>query len=119
MKIFHCVTLSLILLAPPALAQDLLKPEGPTASPEINGGPTTEMVSEPVIHATGTIEALDRERGVVTIVHGPIPALKWPAATMDFQALREQLEGLSPGDPVRISFQSEGDEAALVSIEKP
>ncbi|MBU0853245.1 MAG: copper-binding protein, partial [Gammaproteobacteria bacterium] len=46
-------------------------------------------------------------------------ALKWPAATMDFQALREQLEGLSPGDQVRISFQSEGDEAALVSIEKP
>ena len=118
MKAFYCVTLSLVLLAPAALAQDLLKTAAPSDSPDIDAGPATEMVSEPVMRATGTIEAIDRERGVVAIAHGPVPALKWPASTMEFQARREQLEGLAKGDAVQIGFQSEGDEAALVSIDK-
>jgi Cu(I)/Ag(I) efflux system protein CusF len=118
MKPLQCVTLSLILLASPVLAEDLLKPTAPAGTPDIDDGPATEMVSEPVMRATGTIEALDRERGVVTIAHDPVPALKWPASTMEFQARREQLEGLAKGDAVQIGFQSEGDEAAIVSIDK-
>ena len=118
MKPLHCITLSLVLLVQPALAEDLLKPATPAPSPDIDAGPATEMVSEPVQRATGTIEAVDRERGVVTIAHGPVPALKWPASTMEFKARQEQLEGLSVGDAVQIDFQSEGDEAAIVSIDK-
>lgn len=118
MKALHCITLSLALLAQPALAEDLLKPTTPAPTPDIDARPATEMVSEPVIRATGTIEALDRERGVVTIAHGPVPALKWPASTMQFQVREQQLEGLEVGDAVRIGFQSEGDEAAIVSIDK-
>lgn len=118
MKLLHCVMSSLLLCIQPVVAQDLLKPAAPADLPEIDGGPATEMVAEPVMRATGTIEALNRQRGVVTIAHGPIPALKWPAATMDFQARREQLEGLSVGDTVEIGFQSEGEQAALVSIDK-
>ncbi len=118
MKALHCVTLSLLLLVQPALAKDLFKPATPAQSPDIDAGPATEMVSEPVMRATGTIEAMDRERGVVTIAHGPVPALKWPASTMELQARPEQLEGLDVGDAVRIGFQSEGDEAAIVSIDK-
>ena len=116
MKPLHRVALSLLFLAQPALAQDLLKPAGPSNSPAI--GPATEIVSEPVMPATGTIEAIDREQGTVTIAHGPVPTLKWPASTMAFQARREQLQGISVGDAVRFTFQSESDEAAIVSIEK-
>lgn len=118
MKLLHCVMSSLLLCAQPVLAQDLLKPSAPADSPDINNGPATEMVSEPVMRATGTIEALDRQAGVVTIAHGPVPALKWPASTMDFQVRREQLEGLNVGDSVQIGFQSEGEQAAIVSIDK-
>lgn len=117
MKPYFCLALGL-LFAQSLLAQDLLKSTEPAASPDIDAGPATELVSEPVIQANGTIESLNREDGVVTIAHGPVPALKWPAATMKFQARREQLEGLAKGDRVRISFQSDGDEAALVSIDK-
>ncbi|MCJ0973748.1 copper-binding protein [Pseudomonas sp. PS1] len=117
MKPLPCLTLSLLFFAHTALAQDLLKPTAPGGSPSINGGPATEIVSEPVMRATGTVEALDREAGTVTIAHGPVPTLKWPAATMAFQARREQLEGLEVGDSVSFTFQSEGDEAAIVSIE--
>ncbi|WP_407295179.1 copper-binding protein [Stutzerimonas zhaodongensis] len=118
MKMLRCVMSSLLLCIQPVLAEDLLKPAGPAGSPEINGGPATEVVSEPVMRATGTIEALDRQRGVVTIAHGPVPVLKWPASTMNFQARQEQLEGLAVGDAVQISFQSEGEQAAIVSIDK-
>jgi len=118
MKLLHCVTFSLSLLVSSVFAQDLLKPPTQVDSPTINGGPATEVVSEPVVHADGRIEAIGRDKGVVTIAHEAVPALKWPAATMDFHALREQLEGLSVGDQVRISFQTEDDQAALVSIEK-
>ncbi|WP_415845592.1 copper-binding protein [Stutzerimonas zhaodongensis] len=118
MKTLHRFTLGLLLLGQPVVAEDLLKPAPPAGTAEIDGGPATEMVSEPVMRATGTIEALDLQRGVVSIAHGPVPALKWPASTMDFQARREQLEGLSVGDAVQISFQSEGEQAAIVSIDK-
>ncbi|KJH80095.1 copper-binding protein [Pseudomonas sp. KSR10] len=118
MKPLHCVALSLVLLVQPVVAQDLLKPTEPAEAPEIDAGPATELMSEPVMRATGTIEAIDHERGVVTIAHGPVPALKWPASSMEFQARREQLDGLAVGDEVRIGFQSEAGEAALVSIDK-
>lgn len=118
MKLVHCVAVSLSLLAQPALAQDLLKPPPQQDLPMIDSGPAPDIVSEPVVQSSGQIEALDPEAGQVSIAHDAIPALKWPASTMDFQARREQLEGFSVGDQVRISFQSEGDQAALVSIEK-
>lgn len=118
MKLLHCVTVSLSLLVSPVFAQDLLKPSTRGDSPTINGGPATDIVSEPVVHAEGRIEAIGPDKGVVTIAHEAVPALKWPAATMDFHARREQLEGLKVGDRVRISFQAEDDEAALVSIDK-
>jgi len=118
MKALPILALGLSLLAPVAPAQDLLKPGEPASAPEIDAGPATDMVSEPVMRAEGTIESMDPAGGTVTIAHGPIPTLKWPAATMEFQARREQLEGLKTGDRVRFSFQSEGDEAALVSIDR-
>lgn len=118
MNLIHNVALSIFLLAQPALAQDLLKPTAPAEAPDIDAGSATEVISEPVMRATGTIEGLDRERGVVTIAHDAVPTLKWPASTMEFQARREQLEGFAVGDAVQIGFQSEGDEAAIVSIDK-
>ncbi len=118
MRPLNRLTLSLLLCAQAALAEDLLKPPSQAMPPAINGGPVTGIVSEPVIHARGTIEAIDRERGQVTIAHDAVPTLNWPAASMTFEALREQLEGLAVGDRVRIGFQEEGGQAALVSIER-
>lgn len=118
MRPLHCLTLSLLLMGQPASAQDLLKPPAQAEPPEINGGPATDIVSEPVIHARGTLEAIDRERGQVRIAHEAVPTLEWPAASMTFEARLEQLEGLAVGDRVRIGFQEEDGRAALVFIER-
>jgi hypothetical protein len=36
----------------------------------------------PTAHAEGTIKALDLQSGKITLAHGPVAELKWPAMTM-------------------------------------
>ncbi len=52
---------------------------------------------------TGVIKAIDPAAGTVTIQHGPIPAVGWPAMTMTFKATPVALlHGLKVGE--KISF---------------
>ncbi len=53
----------------------------------------------------GTIEAVDAKTASVTLAHGPIPSLKWPAMTMDFKVKNAALlRTLKPGQ--RIDFDT-------------
>lgn len=49
---------------------------------------------------TGTVTAVDAAAGAVTIEHGPIPGVGWPAMTMRFTASPAVVEAASPGDRV-------------------
>ena len=51
---------------------------------------------------TGVITAVDAEAGTVTIDHGAIPAVEWPAMAMTFTAPAEVLAGAKVGD--RVAF---------------
>ena len=72
----------------------------------------------PTAHAEGTIKALDPQSGKITLTHGPVAELKWPAMTMGFQAEPAQLKGLSVGDKVKFDFRMEGSVAKIVGIQK-
>lgn len=72
----------------------------------------------PSAHAEGTVKAIDTEHGKVTLAHGPVAALQWPAMTMGFKASAEQLEGLKVGDKVGFDFRMEGGAANIVGIRK-
>jgi membrane fusion protein, copper/silver efflux system len=51
--------------------------------------------------AEGTIRSMDPRQGRVTIAHGPIPAMSWPAMTMTFTVRNpDMLRGLRRGDRV-------------------
>ncbi len=53
----------------------------------------------------GTVEAVDAKTASVTLAHGPIPTLKWPAMTMDFKVKDAALlRTLKPGQ--RIDFDT-------------
>ncbi|MGB8663937.1 MAG: efflux RND transporter periplasmic adaptor subunit [Serratia inhibens] len=53
--------------------------------------------------AEGVVEALND--GTVTLSHGPVPELQWPAMTMDFALPSAGLPvGIKPGDRVKIDF---------------
>jgi Cu(I)/Ag(I) efflux system membrane fusion protein len=55
----------------------------------------------------------------VTISHGPVESIAWPAMTMTFQAgSPEMLQGLNVGDPVDFQFQQAGEQNVLTSISK-
>jgi len=69
--------------------------------------------------AQGTFDALDAEGGSVTMTHGEIPALQWPAMTMDFKIADPALvKSIAPGSPVRFVFEAgEPGEYIITGIE--
>jgi hypothetical protein len=54
----------------------------------MDGMDMKEAPSAPAAHAEGTVKAIDALGGKVTLAHGPVPALKWPAMTMGFSFSR-------------------------------
>ena len=60
----------------------------------------------------GLIEAIDFTHATVTLAHGPIESLKWPAMTMDFRFLEPTLlQSFKPGQKVifEIAEESAGE----------
>lgn len=87
-----------------------MSPERPGA----HAGPAAEAA--PSARASGTVKAIDTVKGRVTLAHGAVPSLHWPAMTMDFAATPEQLQGLKVGDRVEFEFHAEGMNARILSI---
>jgi Cu(I)/Ag(I) efflux system protein CusF len=103
-----------------ALGQPVFAAEIPTIP--MDKMPMKEMQMEQsgaaaTAQASGTVKAIDSQKGSVTIAHGPVPAVKWPAMTMGFKATPEQLAHVQVGQQVMFEFKSEGMAATLLSIE--
>jgi Cu(I)/Ag(I) efflux system membrane fusion protein len=55
--------------------------------------------------AEGTVDGIDAKAGSISLNHGPVPTLKWPAMTMEFQVANASLlTGLKAGQAVRFEF---------------
>lgn len=67
--------------------------------------------------AAGTVESVDAVAGKITLAHGPVDALGWPAMTMGFKATPEQIASVRPGQSVRFEFTAEGMAATITRIE--
>jgi len=53
----------------------------------------------------GTVDEFDAKAGTLSLNHGPIATLKWPAMTMEFKVANEGLlRGLKPGAKVDFEF---------------
>lgn len=110
-KLYFSVAL-LFAFASGAQAQDLM------AEMNMGGMDMKEAQSAPVAHAEGTVKAIDAQGGKVTLMNGPVAALKWPAMTMGFKATAQQLEKLKVGDKVAFDFRMDGSSATIVDIRK-
>jgi Cu(I)/Ag(I) efflux system membrane fusion protein len=56
-------------------------------------------------HGEGTVDSLDPKTNAVSIAHGPVPTLKWPAMTMEFKLANASLAaGLKIGSRVSFDF---------------
>ena len=63
----------------------------------------------------GEVKALDAKAGKVTLHHGPVAALGWPAMTMTFKAAPGLLKTVKPGQKVRFTVL-DGDEPEVTAI---
>lgn len=83
-----------------------------------NGAATAPSESIAQTHsATGTIDSVSGQ--VVTISHGPIKSLEWPAMTMPFSAKdAASVQGIKAGDRVAFTFSKSGNKSVLISIAK-
>jgi len=51
------------------------------------------------------VDSIDLKAGTLTLKHGPVPTLKWPAMTMEFTVANAALlAGLKPGQNVSFEF---------------
>ncbi|EMD83350.1 efflux RND transporter periplasmic adaptor subunit [Pacificimonas flava] len=70
-----------------------------------------------VFQTSGKVTALDPGDRQITISHGPVPELRWPAMTMAFGVRDDvQLRGLQRGGKVRFTF-AEGPEDGTYVIQ--
>jgi Cu(I)/Ag(I) efflux system membrane fusion protein len=70
--------------------------------------------------AEGKVDEIDTKAGTVSIEHGPVESLKWPAMTMEFKIANEGLvKGLKPGIRVDFEFVERGQGEWLITAIKP
>jgi Cu/Ag efflux protein CusF len=68
-------------------------------------------------HAAGTVKRVDNVKGSVTISHGPVTTLNWPAMTMTFGVKdRSLLDKLAPGNKVEVDFVEDGANYTIVNV---
>lgn len=122
--------LLILLAAPLALAacgqgdeaptdEDMPMTDGRTAEtmpmagdmPMMGSGAEMQMAG-----AEGKVTAIDDGAGTITIQHGPVPAVDWPAMTMAFEADEAAREQVAVGDDVTFDFRMSDSGSEIVSI---
>ncbi len=65
---------------------------------------------------TGKVTAIAGNQ--VTIAHGPIEEIGWPAMTMTFASPRGITEGVAVGSDVSFAFRQDGSAYVLTNLQK-
>jgi len=101
------LTAILVLAAGPALAQSM------AGMPGMNHPAQAAKTG----HGVGVITAIDPKTTKLTIQHGPIPAVGWPAMTMAFKANPPTLlHGLRVGQRIGFDVKVQGAAAEVTAI---
>ena len=80
-------------------------------------GPSANATAPAVYSANGNVTAVAGDR--ITISHGPVEQLGWPAMTMTFRAGEPaMLQSLRVGDRVAFRFRQNGTDYPLTAINK-
>jgi Cu(I)/Ag(I) efflux system protein CusF len=91
-----------------------------TAQTPSKPGPASETAATPAnaitASATGTVESVDVSAKTITIAHGPIAAVKWPAMTMTFDAPGVDLGVIKPGDKIDFDMAINGMRGTVVKV---
>ena len=91
----------------------------PTAAPGADGmAPGMDMAGAMMAKGTGTVTAIDKTAGTITLDHGPIAAAKWPAMEMEFKATPASLlDTVKVGDKVSFELKMTGGSGEITAIQ--
>ena len=76
------------------------------------------MKSETGAHqASGTVTKVEPEKNAVTVKHGPVESMKWPAMTMRFKVKdKKVLDKMKPGIKVDFTFVQSGKDYTITDV---
>ena len=67
--------------------------------------------------AVGTVKSVDPAAGTVTLAHGPVKSLNWPAMTMGFAVKDKTLfDKLSVGKKVNVEIVQQGGNYVITAV---
>jgi Cu(I)/Ag(I) efflux system protein CusF len=70
-----------------------------------------------VHNGTGTVSKVDKTKGSITIAHGPVASMNWPAMSMSFKVKdKALLDKAKQGDKVDFSFVQSGKDYVVTQI---
>ena len=105
----------LFAIAAPAFAAPAGSMQG---MPGMSAAPGADNSSMTTADSAGVVTAIDAKAGTVTIHHGPIAKLSWPAMTMAFKANPASLlQGVKVGQSVTFALMQMGGATTLTAIQ--
>lgn len=112
---------SLALVVTLAACQNKTEAPAPAPSSSMMSGNMANMpMAGAMKHgmAAGTVTAINAAKGTITLDHGAMSGLGWPAMAMGFTAKPEQLSGIKVGDKVDFEIDWDGKTGAITKIAK-
>jgi Cu/Ag efflux protein CusF len=100
-----------------ALSLGLALSSSANAAGEEHSGHHHVAQAAKVHQGKGVVEAVDADKGIVTMEHDAIESLRWPKMVMDFKAHGPGLlTGLKEGDRVEFDLEKMGGEYRITRI---
>ena len=102
--------------APAALAPAAMPAPAPAASNDMVGmdmAPADKMAK-----GVGTVTAIDKTAGTITLDHDAIPEAGWPPMVMGFKAAPALLTGVAVGDKVDFDLKLHDGSGEVTAITK-
>jgi len=100
------------------------KAETTTADQDAATNSTVDMgdmampVEAKMARSTGTVTAIDKATGKITLAHQAIPEVNWPAMTMGFAAKPALLNQVVVGDRIAFDVMIKGNAGEVTAITK-
>lgn len=100
------------------------KPEAPRVEAPKAGASADDMsnmampAGSKMGKGSGTVTAVDAATGKITLDHGSIPAVGWPAMKMGFTAKPDLLKGVAVGDKVDFDVTVTGNAGEVTAIKQ-
>ena len=114
MKVFLTAAMALLVTVP-AFAQSGADMKGMSGMSNMQGA--TNASSMIMADGVGVVKVIDHKDGAVTIKHGPIAALHWPAMTMAFKASSPALlDNVTVGESVKFQLMQMAGVVHLTAI---